>query len=124
VANRRITVPEVARVNAVSSSNMLRVHDFIARGLEAANDGKKAERLSACKCIYCFYLNRGRLVGHGFTAWKCLACDFEGQHSNTGVPRYCETCSAELNLCIECGGDLEMRYRRKVVRVRKVPRGS
>ena len=84
----------------------------VARAVRLAADLDKRDRLKANMCKYCFY--RGsRMVGQAFTPWTCRVCLKEDQHHNTGVPRVCSPCGKKHSLCLECGGDIHDRRRRK-----------
>lgn len=115
---RRLTKAAIARINTLSAHKAQRVADRIALALKLAADGSKEFRVKERRCKGCFYLDSGRLVGHAFTVWECAHCDYQGQHHNTGVPRVCDTCSDELRLCVDCGGDIDMQHRNTRPRAR------
>jgi hypothetical protein len=113
---KRFTKADLRRINGVSSNNTKRIADYVAKALFAVADGEREKRLQVHECAYCYYLRGPRLVGQAFTDWKCLACGVEGSHPNTGVPRYCNACSDAYHLCVECGGDLSLRFRTKIIK--------
>ena len=76
------------------------------------DDGRVA-RLAQRECVVCFYM-RGGLAGQAFTDWKCNACGVDGNYPNTAVPRFCNACSDKFEICVRCGGDIELRQRRSV----------
>jgi hypothetical protein len=81
------------------------------RGYEA--DDKKEERFAAVECKRCFYLYRGRVGGCAMTRWSCGVCGKKSMHGSTAVPCICKDCGTKHKLCTYCGGDLDMRERRR-----------
>lgn len=114
-----LSAEETARINAVSAQASRRVGDRVAKALELAGDGQHAARLKAQECRHCFYRVSIQLACQAFTSWKCAHCPAEAQHHNSATPRVCAECSAAFELCTQCGGDIEMRFRSKVRRVSK-----
>lgn len=92
------------------ASRWVRGQIELAKHLEA--DDEREERLKQQKCKFCYY--RSGLAGQAFTNWQCGLCDYEGQNANTDVPALCIVCAEAHGLCVKCGGDLEMKQRRKL----------
>jgi hypothetical protein len=116
---RTLSAEETLRINATSAMANRRVGDRVASALVLAGDGQRAERLKAQLCRHCFYRVSVQIACQAFTTWKCTHCEADGQHHNSAVPRVCADCSAGFELCTQCGGDIEMRFRSKVKRVGK-----
>lgn len=116
---RALSAEETARVNALSAQAARRVGDKVAIALNLAGDGDRAARLKAQQCRHCFYRVNITLACQAFTCWTCAHCPAEAQHSNSCTPRVCSECSTAFELCTQCGGDIEMRYRLKVKRAMK-----
>lgn len=76
-------------------------------------DSESTLRLAKCECKTCFYLRRSRVGGAAMTTWYCGVCGREGLHGSTATPRACIDCAKEHSLCSHCGGDLEMRDKRR-----------
>jgi hypothetical protein len=114
-----LSADETMRINAVSAQAARRVGDRVATALELAGDGQREARLKAKQCRHCFYRISIQLACQAFTSWKCAHCDHEAQHHNSATPRVCGDCSTDFELCTQCGGDIEMRFRTKVKRVSK-----
>lgn len=109
---KALTAAELEQVNAVSSRRAASVSRELARAAILAGDGKLDEREAARQCRGCFY-ERRRIVGRAVTSWTCQLCGAPGEHSNTGVPRVCASCSDGYDLCTQCGGDMDMQHRTK-----------
>jgi len=110
------TKADAVRVSAIAARNTDRVQAVLNRAVLLATDGERDKRLAERRCRACYYIPKGAIVGHGFTRWGCIYCDHTDEHHNTGVPRCCDACSDELNLCVECGGTLDMTHRQQLRR--------
>lgn len=77
------------------------------------SDARKAERERAGECRACYYLNGARWGGASMTAWSCGLCGDNNIHGSTNTPRVCKECSDKHIICAQCGGDREMRERRR-----------
>lgn len=75
-------------------------------------DPHKIERRKKALCKPCFY-NRSRIGGAAMTFQPCGICGEEMPFGNTVTDSCCTKCALENNLCKHCGGDIEMRQRRK-----------
>jgi hypothetical protein len=78
------------------------------------SDTRRAKRLEACECRACFYLRPSRVGGSAMTFWNCGLCAEEGLHGSTAVPKVCRPCGLAHSICTHCGGDMEMRTKRRV----------
>lgn len=79
---------------------------MIKRGNEAYLDTKKDKRIAMRLCKYHFYFN-DRIGGSAMTPFVCKNCGVKTLHSNTCVPKFCNSCSDHYKVCIYCGGRLE-----------------
>lgn len=77
------------------------------------NDADKVNRLAQCKCKSCFYFFKSRMGGATMTHVDCGICDSEMLFGSTAINPICDGCGKENGLCVQCGGDIEMKVRRK-----------
>lgn len=86
--------------------------ESLANARQMVDDPEREKRLKAQECILCFYsLKAG---GSAVSYVVCGLCDEEVGSGSTNVPRLCPDCARAHRLCGHCGGDLEMKGRRKV----------
>lgn len=110
-----LTIEQMERINDLSARAAQRVSDRLSQLAILATDANAAKRRARCVCQACEYLNVGRLAGQAFTAWNCRLCrEPQPSHPNTAVPALCAGCAEAFELCVECGGDREMRHRRRL----------
>ena len=76
------------------------------------NDEDKAARILAQECQGCFYLRKAG--GAMMTSRQCGLCDTEVHSCNTCIDRLCTDCARKNRLCKHCGGDIDMKQRRKL----------
>ena len=88
-----------------------RVKAWCDLAADATNDTRKAERLKRHECKACFYA--GRIGGAAITSRKCMSCGSDEIYGSTATDVLCMACAVKHRLCKHCGGDLEMRTRRK-----------
>lgn len=100
-ARFRTSIARAAAEEAVQS-----VRDFEA-------DALKDRRLEVCECRTCHYIRSGRIGGCAMTAWFCGLCGKESLAGSTNTPRVCQDCGKKHSICTHCGGDLDMRDRRR-----------
>jgi hypothetical protein len=87
--------------NRVSS-----VHNFeVDRDISA--------RVAAHTCKSCWYFQRNRIGGAAMTTWYCGICGARRIHGSTAHNKICDRCATEHKLCVQCGGDIMMRARRR-----------
>ena len=87
--------------------------EHIKNSMEFLTDSNKKKRLELGKCKFCFYLHGSGFSGQAISKWNCKVCNDPHVHENTSVPKICYACSDIYELCTVCGGDVEMRMRRK-----------
>lgn len=87
------------------------VNDTLKRAKEIENDTRKDERKVAQRCKACFYFTG--FAGAAMTMQPCMSCHSPEQYGSTNTDALCLSCAREFDLCKHCGGDLEMRERRR-----------
>lgn len=97
------------------NTNMARtqVDNAIARAEMLSTDSERDQRLQAQECKYCWYLTRPRVGGAAITARECSICGTDQTFSSTNTDPLCKPCAHENSLCCHCGGDIDMKNRRK-----------
>ena len=78
---------------------------------DITKDSNKKERIKRHECKACFYA--GRLGGSSMTTRPCMSCNVDVMYGSTATDVLCMDCAKLHSLCKHCGGDLEMRVRRK-----------
>lgn len=81
----------------------------LARKLEA--DPEKEQRLVQSLCRMCYY--GSRLGGCAIKGEECMCCGALQTYGSTNTDALCLECAKETKLCKHCGGDVELRVRRK-----------
>lgn len=89
----------------------LRVAHWVKLADDVSKDVRKAERLAKQECKACFYSDR--LGGAAMTQRDCMCCAKPNWNSSTNTDVLCLPCAQEHGLCRHCGGDLNMKERRK-----------
>lgn len=74
-------------------------------------DPQKEKRIQAQLCIPCFYVER--IGGATMTFQDCADCGVEQCFGSTDTDMLCLTCARKNVLCRHCGGDINMKVRRK-----------
>ncbi len=96
---------------------VLRATDYAIAKIEyarrAIDDDERVLRRYKQQCRVCYYLT-GR-QGHTSTTTVCCGlCEKEMRFCGSCVDRLCEECAAAHRLCVHCGGDIELKIRRKL----------
>ena len=107
------------RPQAMNKGNMIgateraqqRVRAWIEKAEEVAADTSKRERIAALQCKACFYASR--LGGAAITCRPCMSCGSRELYGSTATDVLCAPCATAGDLCKCCGGDRELRARRK-----------
>jgi hypothetical protein len=76
-------------------------------------DADKTKRLGKRECKWCFYIYSSRMGGAAMTTAPCEGCGNDMGFSSTCTDRFCKDCSVKYDLCKHCGGDIDMRTRRR-----------
>lgn len=109
---RRPVVMSKAKMIGATERAQQRVQAWYDHAAEVKADARKEERLAALECKACFY--SGRLGGAAMTYQSCMCCGSRELYSSTATDVLCAQCATAGNLCKHCGGDREMRTRRRV----------
>lgn len=75
-------------------------------------DAQKEDRLKRYECKACFYV-RGKLGGAAITYRPCGICGVMQMYGSTNTDVLCRPCAVEHGLCKHCGGDIDMRAKRR-----------
>lgn len=89
------------------------VANTIARADAARNDSDRTARREKSLCPCCYYIERSRAGGASITHQPCALCGADQSYGSTATDALCLPCAREHSLCKRCGGDLEMRPRRR-----------
>lgn len=89
-----------------------RVTSFLLTAKEIAEDIRKEARLKKHFCKSCFYMDR--VAGSATTERECMSCNVKEMYGSTSTDALCMDCAKHHYLCKHCGGDLDMRPRRRV----------
>jgi hypothetical protein len=103
----------------MSAKNMLRATEHareyvrelgrLLRDIEG--DRRRNERVLRHECRACFY--PPRIGGGAMTECDCMCCGQTQVYCSTAADQLCMRCAVQHSLCKRCGGDLDMRLRRK-----------
>jgi ribosomal protein S27E len=104
---------------AMNIANMVRATETakskIASVVELAEkmikDPQKAGRLAAQECKACHYSSR--IGGCAMTTRPCMSCGEDQMYGSTNTDVLCLSCAKKHKLCKHCGGDLDIRTRRR-----------
>jgi len=107
------------RPHAMNKGNMIgateraqqRVKAWLDHAAEVQADARKVDRLARLECKACFYASR--LGGAAITTRPCMSCGSREVYGSTNTDVLCAPCATAGDLCKHCGGDREMRARRK-----------
>lgn len=88
-----------------------RVKAWLEHAVKVQADARKAERLAALECKACFYAPG--LGGAAMTYRPRMSCGSRELYCSTNTDVLCASCATAGDLCKHCGGDREMRARRK-----------
>ncbi len=99
--------------NMIGATERAKAHagEWIRHAEEVTNDARKQERLSSHECKACFYSSR--IGGAAMTSRPCMSCGSVEMYGSTNTDVLCRSCATQHELCKHCGGDLEIRTRRK-----------
>jgi hypothetical protein len=110
---------DINRLRTTTSYNRKHLDEWIDNAERAYTDADRKGREAHQRCRWCHYARAGRVALQAFTEWTCIVCDVaQPPHHNSNHPKVCVACACANNLCTECGGDFDMRDRRKVERKR------
>jgi hypothetical protein len=107
--------PVYRRDYAVGQSSRAKsaYEELLKRAREAESDANRDRRLQKQECKCCFYVFASRVGGAAITGQDCALCHESQTYASTNTNVVCMTCAKENSLCTHCGGDLDMRERRR-----------
>lgn len=105
-------VIDAATIEMATGTARHRLQHAIEYARRIQEDPDRPKRHAKGECPACYY-SGGRMAGQAFTQRQCGLCDAVILHSNTAVPVLCGPCADKHGLCRNCGGDREMKSRRK-----------
>lgn len=79
---------------------------------KCANDIYKELRVIAQECQRCYYITK--VGGASMTTVLCGICEKEMMFGSTCTDTVCLDCAKKHRLCKHCGGDIDMKTRRKI----------
>lgn len=74
-------------------------------------DPERDQRLRECLCRMCYY--GSRLGGAAIKSEPCMCCGAVQTYGSTNTDALRLTCAQETELCKHCGGDRELRVKRR-----------
>ncbi len=89
-----------------------RVKQFMDLAARITADSERSERKTKQECVACFYIV-GRIGGAAITKRPCMSCGLDQMYGSTNTDVLCIECAHKHNLCKHCGGDVDMKVRRK-----------
>lgn len=101
-----------ASVEYATGSSSRIIKDCLKRAEDILSDANKAARAEKCQCAACFYV-RSRIGGAAMTHRDCGICGKDQLYSSTSTDVICMECARTNGLCKHCGGDIDMKPRRK-----------
>jgi hypothetical protein len=105
-------IVEAAFIYRATDQAKFAVAETIRNAQKLQEDSDRAKRHAKAECLACFYL-WGRIGGAAITTTQCGRCETEITFGNTCVDVLCLECAKRLGLCVHCGGDMELKHRRK-----------
>ena len=100
---------DLVSIEFATSRNQMHVDSMI----EAVENFKKKKHGVNGECKYCSYIKTTRIGGSAMTESECGLCEKMMVFSSTVVDRLCRDCAERNLLCKHCGGDIDMKIRRK-----------
>jgi len=104
-------VMNIGNMVMATERSKAKVNSIIELANTIQKDERKKERIKRHECKGCFYTSR--IGGSAMTYRKCMSCGKNVLYSSTNTDVLCLECAATGGLCKHCGGDIEMRVRRK-----------
>ena len=104
--------PAISRSRVETDTHTAQEYARITRERVAYLDGaERAERVADCTCPMCY--KRSRVGGATCCEAPCGICRETIRSGSTCVDVVCRACAKRAGLCRVCGGDSEMKMRRK-----------
>lgn len=106
---QRLDIVAMTRATDRAEAHVDRV---IALAAAMEEDIDKPARIARGLCPSCYY-DGSRMAGAAMTTQPCAACGVDQHYGSTATDALCLPCATEHSLCKRCGGDREMRVRRR-----------
>lgn len=106
--NRKMTAGDMVAATDMAKS---RVDACLELAQRVATDYEAADRRARLECKACYHFPRWG--GTAITESKCGICGETIMNASTNTDAICKPCAEEHDLCRHCGGDREMRTRRR-----------
>jgi hypothetical protein len=100
-------------VNNASYNASARADAAIELAKNLKHDPERDARLAKGECPMCYY-QKGRIGGAAMTNRECGLCGKLMQFTSTNTDTVCQECAVARKLCRHCGGDINMKQRRKI----------
>jgi hypothetical protein len=104
-----------ATVSKASGCARLYSANRLEKAVRFATDNLKSRRTEQQECRYCFYLHSERIGGRAITTGECGICGEIMMFNFTCTDAVCPECATKYQLCKHCGGDIDMRVKRKAL---------
>ena len=102
---------DVASMSLATHLSRRRMESTLKLAEKFTSDPERENRLKACLCKSCFYVSG--IGGAAMTQEPCMRCGKMQIYGSTNTDALCASCAKETDLCKHCGGDMELRVRRK-----------
>lgn len=110
MAQRPMVMSKATMVGATERAQQ-RIKAWLDLARSVETDARKSERLAQLECKACFYSSR--MGGAAMTYRPCMSCGSNELYGSTNTDVLCTPCATAGDLCKHCGGDRELRARRK-----------
>lgn len=110
--NRRPPVMSVGLMLGNTERAKARIAELQKLAQAIESDSDKSARLARQHCKACHYFSR--MGGAAITTQPCMSCAKDQTYGSTATDALCRSCAEAGNLCRHCGGDIELRTRRRI----------
>jgi hypothetical protein len=104
---------DIVTYTDASHRNLEMFKDLREIVLNISADTNREDRLEKSLCLVCYHY-RSRAGGQAITHKPCDICLEDMCFASTCTDKLCKTCSKKLKVCTRCGGDMELKTRRKL----------
>ena len=108
---QRPMIMNIANMVFATSVAKRNIQHIVKLAEEIVNDTSKNDRLKKQECKACFYSSR--VGGSAMTNRECMSCGEDVLYGSTATGVLCDSCARTHDLCKQCGGDINLRERRK-----------
>lgn len=102
---RKTTLSSVQSQTAINNK-------ILADARKLLDDENKEKREQEQLCQPCFYI--AHMATCAVTNYLCGICEKENYWGSGDTPKLCKDCAIKHRLCKRCGGDIELKTRRKL----------